>query len=1028
MDAPRALRIVALLFGAASLMWACSQDDADPKPDATADAAALDAAGEVGAADGGLVLPPGKHVGADLSDHLPNTTATGAYVRPFESGDGFKGSAAQAKKGDWIIGNPLVRYAIQGDDRHIGVCPWGGTLLDGSAKRADGSWSDDEMGEHCILFNLGRTLKPDHFEVLADGKAGGPVVFAVTGTDTLLDFINLPSMLANFPLFGDDLEIPMDPDADLDVTITRYYILAPDDAALRIVTAYRNDGDKEFVIGTGELIDSGGEVEFFNPASSSNGFGSGGGFGAQKLDYLAFRSPRGSHAYAPPLAKGGPGAGYLAVGGAGGVLMGTDSVLPLLLGGKTKFEASVAALHVKPGQTVTRHHLAVAGTGDLNSISAPIWRGRGMKLAAVTGTAVDAKGKPIQGARVSLLYKSAAQTQTVSGADGGFSVDAPAGARDGGWQLQAWHPAFGVSDLVDLSSKAPKLTFGETGKLRIFVVDGAGKKRPAKVTIYCPGECERAPTTLYDSGADRPGDDAYDAHFIGVDGEIAIDLPTGKYKVIVSGGPTHSLWPTDAHTTGGHALEVTSGSNTKLDAKLYKAVDTTGWLSGDFHVHAVNSPDSPVENRRRVRSFLAEGVDVLVQTDHDFISDLSPEVKAEKAESRLVFMSGVEVTPFDYGHFNAFPLKHDPNDLAGGAPDWGGGAGKGLDPPTIRAQLSKMGPGFTPVVQLNHPTSYLRAVKADVLGGISLAPRAPFRVSDKATDDKTGDTGMFTDKFDAMELLTGHRSTGAPSSSGFGGDNFGQIVNWWFTLLSRGVRWTGTAVSDAHSALRSQAGGARTYVYVGDKTDTPQTFDMKGFTQAMHDGKAMGSDGLFMRMWITEGDKKAALGETIALPLGTMATVTVEVQAAYWADIDRVELYHTPTQTFALAGEFVDDLPKPFAVHSFEKSAQKLTAGFDKQTQRYVLTAKFELTGTGKDGYIVALAHGKKPLPSPIVGGRKVLPLAFVNPIFIDGDGSGYDHPPLSKKVQPKPPPPPKRTGPPTSKQWRSLLRELEHR
>jgi len=1008
MSTRRPVRLgTALALALAAVAWGCSDDaPADNTKDAGEAAADADAGGDAQGADAGgkVALPAGEHVGADLSAHLPATTAKGAYARAFAAGDGFTGSAAQARKGDWIIGNAHVRYAIQGKDRHIGVCPWGGNPLDGSARRADGSWSDDEMGEHCLLFNLGRTLMPEHFEVLADGKDGGPAVLAVTGPDELLDFINLPSMLANFPIFGDDLELPMNPDVDVPLTITRYYILAPDERALRVVTALRNDGKDQLTLGVGELVDSGGEVEFFNPAAASKGFGSGGGFGAEKLDWIAFRSPRGSHAYAPPQLNGGPGAGYLAVGGAAGILQGGDNLLGLLLGGKDKFDASPAAIKLQPGAVALSTNLVVAGTGSLDTVSAPIWRARGVKLREVQGVANNAAGKPVGGARISAIFKGAAHTQTVSAADGKFTVRVPEG---GGWKLRGWHPGYGASDSVSANGGA-KVLFGASGTLAISVRGGDGEPHPAKVTVYCKDKCPEAPQTLWDSGKDRPGEGAWEAFLVGVDGELKAPLPAGEYRVVVSAGPTMSLWPEDAHVTDGELLTVKAGDTVSRTAVVRKAVDTGGWLSGDFHVHAVNSPDAQVENRRRVRTFLAEGVDILVPTDHDYITDMTPHIAAEKAGGRLATMPGVEVTPFDYGHFNAYPLQVDKADLSGGALDWAGGKGKGMDPPAIRAALAKMGGAITPIVQINHPSSYLGTIGVDILGGISHAARGPFRVTDKAPDPKTGDTGMYTDDFDAIELLTGHRG------GGFGGDSFGRTMNWWFTLLSRGVRWTGTAVSDSHSAISSQAGGSRSYIRVGAGKDSVATFDAKALTEAMHAGRVVGSDGLFARMWIEAGGKKVEVGGTIALPMGQAATVTVDVQAPYWLDISRVELYRTPTQTYAAPGaEPVGELPKPTAVRTWGEAEKTAVAGYDPKTKRLHLQAVFTLQGDGKDGYLVALAHGDTPMPKAVVAGRKVLPLAFTNPVFLDGDGGGYNNPPLTKKVLPKvdPPPPPPRPG-----------------
>jgi hypothetical protein len=51
-------------------------------------------------------------------------------------------------------------------------------------------------------------------------------------------------------------------------------------------------------------------------------------------------------------------------------------------------------------------------------------------------------------------------------------------------------------------------------------------------------------------------------------------------------------------------------------------------------------------------------------------------------------------------------------------------------------------------------------------------------------------------------------------------------------------------------------------------------------------------------------------------------------------------------------------------------------------------------------------------MPGALFNGRQVKPFAFTNPIFLDADGGGYNHPPLQKAVQKVPPPPP----PPTER------------
>src|SRR5690606_35770552 len=106
--------------------------------------------------------------------------------------------------------------------------------------------------------------------------------------------------------------------------------------------------------------------------------------------------------------------------------------------------------------------------------------------------------------------------------------------------------------------------------------------------------------------------------FVPPSGTLTIDLPAGQYHVLVSRGPEYSIHPNTYPSVPGTAVDLRTGDRV-LDATLVKVVDTTGWLSADFHVHAINSPDSRINNLHRVLNFAGEGVDILVATDHDVV-------------------------------------------------------------------------------------------------------------------------------------------------------------------------------------------------------------------------------------------------------------------------------------------------------------------------------------------------------------------------------------------------------------------------
>jgi hypothetical protein len=83
-------------------------------------------------------------------------------------------------------------------------------------------------------------------------------------------------------------------------------------------------------------------------------------------------------------------------------------------------------------------------------------------------------------------------------------------------------------------------------------------------------------------------------------------------------------------------------------------------VSADYHVHMINSPDCDVTKDERILTMLAEGVDYFVASDHDFRTDLHPDIARLGAQERVASVVSEEITTFDLGHFNIWPLAADP--------------------------------------------------------------------------------------------------------------------------------------------------------------------------------------------------------------------------------------------------------------------------------------------------------------------------------------------------------------------------------
>jgi hypothetical protein len=198
-------------------------------------------------------------------------------------------------------------------------------------------------------------------------------------------------------------------------------------------------------------------------------------------------------------------------------------------------------------------------------------------------------------------------------------------------------------------------------------------------------------------------------------------LQPGTYQIVVSHGPRYSVFKQMINVLPG-----SEASPQVVNANVVPVVSTTGFISGDFHVHLSSSPDSVVSRQERIITMMAEGVDYFVASDHDFVTDLTADVAALGATGAVKTALSQEITYFDSGHFGAYPFDPlnlpDPNSHTGGALDWGrAGVAVGAGYPSSgsydlspdeMALTAKSPPFNAIVVQANHFNSgtlgYLR--------------------------------------------------------------------------------------------------------------------------------------------------------------------------------------------------------------------------------------------------------------------------------------------------------------------------------
>ncbi len=256
-----------------------------------------------------------------------------------------------------------------------------------------------------------------------------------------------------------------------------------------------------------------------------------------------------------------------------------------------------------------------------------------------------------------------------------------------------------------------------SGRIQASVVDSSGLPMPAKMTVvgsYIPQAGKKPNEYLFDLAAgeswrtgefvdtDYKDTDLSPRRFIetitfaDASGKTSTRVPPGKYTVYFSRGTEYEL--------DSQEIEIKPGGVATISATLKRTVKPIGYMSGDFHMHALGSIDSGLDYNTRVVSIAAEGVDLVVATDHNYISDYEPYILSNQLKPWLKSVIGLELTTFEGGHFNGFPLKRDIASMNRGSMQWQERPPQELF--DVLREAGKYGPDKT-IVQVNHPRDSL---------------------------------------------------------------------------------------------------------------------------------------------------------------------------------------------------------------------------------------------------------------------------------------------------------------------------------
>ncbi len=484
-----------------------------------------------------------------------------------------------------------------------------------------------------------------------------------------------------------------------------------------------------------------------------------------------------------------------------------------------------------------------------------------------------------------------------------------------------WTPA-------DLAGDTP------SGVLRYQILDTDGNPAPARLTFIAP---DGSRPQLFPNDQARPGDLAVRRNVVyTLSGSGAITVPVGTYTVWASRGMEYEV--------ESRTIEITPFHEAIWTPRLERELDTTGWVSGDFHLHTLTHSGHGDSNMpERVISLIGEGVEFAVATDHNHNTDYEPTMRDLGVPDALRAMVGNEVsTPI--GHFNAFPLDADEPIIDPEIHD-----GHELFK-IIREQKNDF--GTVPVVQVNHP----RWGGIDYFGSFGLDPVTA-----------TTDNEKFSYDFDSVEIFNENEGWGYidadESDLPLGSGSF-SVLRDWFNLLNRGHRIAAVGNSDSHDVASELAGWPRNYI--ASSTDVPHLIDPAEIAANIRAKRVYTTYGPIVDFSVNGvpmgGDTNTTPSTTHARDAGWV-DIAMRVRVPTWIDCDRVMI--------VVNGEIMKTI--------------------DVSDQHGVLrldtVERLKLSG---DSWVSLLVEGDEPL-DPIVHtqGRPIYPWAVLNPVWVDADNDG---------------------------------------
>jgi hypothetical protein len=454
------------------------------------------------------------------------------------------------------------------------------------------------------------------------------------------------------------------------------------------------------------------------------------------------------------------------------------------------------------------------------------------------------------------------------------------------------------------------------------------------------------PVFFADTGAARVRNLIY-----AVDGKATQVLAPGSYTLLATRGPEYTMLE--------QAFTVKPGAAARVSGDLQRVVDTSGWVSADFHNHSTVSgvtekqyradyqPHPAVDvtsfasQRGRVLNLLCEHIEFAPATEHNTVSSFAPHLEAMKAAHLMASCPGIGLTadrPDARMHQNVFPLPWRPWHLDGGA----------RQRPQYTTQMRWLVDSWQlapdAFIVMNQPPG--------------AAPRPAPAV----------------DAFDVRSL--------APLVLGEAEPGRDSMITEWVAMLTAGYRLTGVLCSGAHTNYHG-SGGFRNYVQ--SDTDDPAELDPLAISRSAAAGRVIMTTGPFLTVEARsfeagDGAPPALPGDEIRTESGEVE-LHIRVQSPPWLQIERVQI-------------LINGASRPGMRFSRAYSPQRFQDGVLAVDQKVYVELE-------QDAHVLVVVDGSSPnLRADWRKHPRRRHTAAANPFFVDVGDDGYrPHSPFEDKV-----------------------------